>query len=783
VGESLQASATALNSTGGVLSGRSVSWSSSNAAIASVSASGLISALAAGDITLQAMVDSKSGQISLKVTLVPISSLTVSPPTATLPVGQAMALAATAKDSAGNGLSGRTITWATSDQNRATVSATGVVIGLAAGTVDVIATAEGMSGSTKIEVTPVVSTTPVATVTVSIPRTAFRIGENIQAAALPLDASGGVLTGRTITWSSSNSEIASVSPGGLVTGVAPGVATISADVEGKTGTATLLLSLVPVASVTINPGTEAVSAGATVALTAILKDSADRVLTGRPIAWTSSNSNTASVSGAGVVTGILVGTVDIAATVEGKQGHASVTVNTLSTAVATVTVTPGNTAMSGGGTKQLTATLRDANGNVLGGRTVTWSLSNPSRATISSTGLVTASPVDAPVVVTATAEGKSGTAAIDIHTFVKMSVGAGFSCGVTADGTAFCWGVNNQAQLGDGTLSGRLTPTKVSTDVKFVTISSGLTATCGIAQNGFVYCWGANEAGQLGNGTSGKNSSIPVLVSGGYTFVSVATTGGTTCATTSDQDVYCWGIIGYAVGGDIGDVGIRRIQSTPLRIGAGMVAVVASLALDLDGYANQFCSVDQVGLAYCWSVIYVYNGLSPIIRDPVSSTYHFTTLRMGFYHVCGLVASGQAYCWGRNDLGQLGDGTTISRTSPTLVVEELLFESLAAGSVYATGNGITVSSGFSCGITPAGKAYCWGSNAQGQLGIDSQTQSALTPQAVAGGISFTGMRAGPTHVCGLAIGGAAYCWGSNASGQFGDGSTTSSSKPTQVFGN
>jgi trimeric autotransporter adhesin len=255
---------------------------------------------------------------------------------------------------------------------------------------------------------------PVATVTVSIPRTAFRVGENIQAAALPLDASGGVLVGRTITWLSSNPELASVSAGGLVTGVSPGTATISAEVEGKPGSTTVQVSLVPVGSVTINPSTETVSSGATVTLTAVVKDSADRVLTGRPVSWTSSNPSIATVSGGGVVTGMLVGTAQIVATAEGKQGSASVTVNTLNTPVATVTVTLASPTVIVGNSTQASAVLKDANGNVLTGRAVTWATSDAAIATVSSTGLVTRVAGGGPVTITATSEGKSGSATVTV---------------------------------------------------------------------------------------------------------------------------------------------------------------------------------------------------------------------------------------------------------------------------------------------------------------------------------------------------------------------------------
>ncbi len=777
VGESIQATAKALNAGGGALSVTNVTWSSSDVSIATISSTGLVTALAPGDVTLQATTDGKVGVASLKITIVPVSSITISSATSTVSVGQIISLSAIAKDSAGNTLSGRSITWTTSDQTLAIVSQSGIVVGIAAGSVDVTASAEGKSTSTRINVTLPLPNT-VASVSVSIPRTAFRVGETLQAAALPLDASGGVLTGRTITWSSSNTDIAIVSSSGLVTAVGPGIATISADVEGKTGTAVLQLSLVPVASITITPPSESISAGASVGFTAVLKDSADRVITGRTVTWTSSSPSIATVSAEGVVTAALIGTTQITASAEGKQATAAVTVNTVNTAVATVTVTPANANMSGGGTKQLTATLRDVNGNVLSGRNITWTSSNPDRATVSSTGLVTASPVDAPVVITATVEGKSATSSIGIITFVRMSAGSGFSCGLSTDGTAYCWGRNLQGQLGDGTTVNKLTPTKIATDVKFASISSGVATTCGIATTGATYCWGANNSGQVGNGTSSNNVLAPALVGGGYIFLSVAPASSNTCATTSSREVYCWGNITYRDNLPPDGHTNQIAQSMPMLIGTGMVAVVA-------GQDNRFCTVDPAGLAYCWSLAFNYSpstGVSPApLPGPVSTSLSFTTLRMGYGHVCGLVSSGQAYCWGDNSLGQLGDGTTTTRTEPTAVVGGLLFESLAAGASFSTWDydyNQAIGS-FTCAVTTAGKAYCWGSGIRGQLGIGDNPARATTPQPVAGGISFTGLRAGAMHVCGLAVGGAAYCWGTYST--FDYGGIMPSVRPTPLF--
>jgi alpha-tubulin suppressor-like RCC1 family protein len=574
-----------------------------------------------------------------------------------------------------------------------------------------------------------------------------------------------------------------VSPAGLITGVGPGTATITAEVEGKTGTTAIQISLIPVATVTVNPASQTVSAGATVPFTVTLKDSADHVITGRQVTWTVVNTNIASVSQAGVATGILVGTTQVIATIEGKQGSAALTVNTLTTPVSTITLSPQSASMSGGATKQLTPTLRDASGNLIEGRQITWTSSNTSLATVSSAGLVTTAPGNGSVTITASIEGKTATASFDVFTFTRMSAGSEFSCALREDGTAYCWGKNNFGQLGDGTTtpSAKLLPTKVLTNVRFLTIASGQSTTCGIGEDGFTYCWGWNAGGMLGNGsTTAEFSATPEQIVGGYKFVSVAVGSNTTCATTADGDVYCWGLYGEDFPDNPNGNGpFSKSRPVPTRIGGGMVAVVG-------GLDNRFCSVDFTGIAYCWSVIYstayATGAVTPPIREPVSTSLHFTTLRVGSGHACGLVASGEAYCWGRNDLGQLGDGTTTTRTTPAPVAGGLTFQSLAAGGGFVSADGIAgLTGGYSCGLTTAGKAYCWGTNVAGQLGIGAPSNAVLTPQPVLGNLLFTGLRAGTAHMCGLAVGGPAYCWGSNQFGSLANGTTTPASQPTLIF--
>src|SRR5207248_2038671 len=158
-------------------------------------------------------------------------SVAVSPSSATLQVGQTSQLTATPKDANGTALSGRTIAWSSGNTTVATVSTSGLVTANAAGSATITATSEGQNGTAAITVT----NAPVWSVTVSLASPSVTVGGTDQGTAIVRDASGNILTGRTVNWSTSSSSIASVSSSGLVTGAAAGTATITATSEGQSG--------------------------------------------------------------------------------------------------------------------------------------------------------------------------------------------------------------------------------------------------------------------------------------------------------------------------------------------------------------------------------------------------------------------------------------------------------------------------------------------------------------------------------------------------------------------
>lgn len=255
---------------------------------------------------------------------------------------------------------------------------------------------------------------PVASVVVSPPSSSITVGQTAQLTATTLDAQGSNLTNRTVTWSSTNNAVATVSSTGLVTAVTiGGPVTIIASSEGQDGSATVTVIPPPVASVTVSPASPSLTPGAVVQLSPTTRDAAGNTLTGRVVSWSSSNNGVATVSGGGLVTAVAVGgPVTITATSEGQAGTA--TVNVVTPTVTTVSVSPSTTQVSNGGTTPLTAVVRDQNNVIMSGQVPTWTTNNASIATVSPTGLVTGVTPGGPVTITATLAGKSGTAAVTV---------------------------------------------------------------------------------------------------------------------------------------------------------------------------------------------------------------------------------------------------------------------------------------------------------------------------------------------------------------------------------
>jgi uncharacterized protein YjdB len=334
-----------------------------------------------------------------------VTRIDLSPTSASVLVGKTSSFTATPKDVDGATVTGKTIAWSSSNTGVATVSG-GVVTGVTAGTADITAAV----GTVQAKATVTVMA-PVATVEISPASPTIVIGGTSQLTATLKDASGNVLTDRTIEWKSDADLVASVSPSGLVTSKSVGSAHITATVEGKSASVTVTVTPVPVASIAISPPTSSLVVGGTVQLNATTKDAAGNELTGRSVAWSSSDQAVATVDGNGLVTAKAVGSATITATSETKTATAAVTVTVAP--VATVAVAPSSVSIVQGAKTQLTATTSDASGHVLTGRTVTWLSSDQTKATVDQNGLVTGVSYGQ-VTITATSEQKTGSATVKV---------------------------------------------------------------------------------------------------------------------------------------------------------------------------------------------------------------------------------------------------------------------------------------------------------------------------------------------------------------------------------
>jgi len=368
------------------------------------------------------------------------------------------------------------------------------------------------------------------------------------------------------------------------------------------------------------------------------------------------------------------------------------------------------------------------------------------------------------------------TASGQVLSFRQISAGFFHTCGVTTDDRAYCWGYNVSGQLGDGTITDRARPTAVAGGHQFAAVFVGALYSCGVTTDDRAYCWGENGTGQLGDGTTTQRH-VPVAVAGGRHFSSVRGGNFHTCALTPFNVAFCWGLNSN---GQLGD-GTSTNHPAPVRVVAGGLLF---RGLATAGYHT--CGVSTAFRAYCWGRNedgQLGDGTTIQKRKPVAvlGNHSFRAVIVGAAKggawqsiSCGLTTDSRAWCWGDNTLGQVGDGTTMTRrTTPVAVSGGLQFVQLASGGVHT------------CGAAPNNAVYCWGSNANAQLGDGTLTGRA-TPGIVSGGLPFRGVTAGTFNTCGVTTTDRAYCWGSDRNGEIGDGTVTDNPAahwtPTAVVG-
>ncbi|MDD4414491.1 MAG: Ig-like domain-containing protein [Oscillospiraceae bacterium] len=417
--------------------GATITWSSSDNTKATVDVNGLVTGVAAGSATITATAVSGAitvtgtSQITVNTPPPVLTSVTVNPPTPAIAVGATQQLTANPLDQNLGAFVGATITWNSSDNAIATVDVNGLVTGVAAGSATITATAVSgaitVTGTSLVTVSAAPPTLVLTSVTVSPATASINVGATQQLTANPLDQNLGAFAGATITWSSSNSAIASVdATTGLVTGVAGGSAIITATaVSGAitvTGTSSITVNVVPVlTSVTVAPATATILVAGTQQLTASPLDQNLTAFVGATVTWSSNNSAIASVNATtGLVTGVAAGSATITATaVSGAvtvTGTSQITVNTPPPVFTSITINPSSATINVGGNSQFTATALDQNGVAMVNQPAfTWTSSNTTVGTVDVNGLVSALSAGT-TTITATSGAISGTAAVTVST-------------------------------------------------------------------------------------------------------------------------------------------------------------------------------------------------------------------------------------------------------------------------------------------------------------------------------------------------------------------------------
>jgi alpha-tubulin suppressor-like RCC1 family protein len=352
--------------------------------------------------------------------------------------------------------------------------------------------------------------------------------------------------------------------------------------------------------------------------------------------------------------------------------------------------------------------------------------------------------------------------------FYQIDAGASHSIAISKNGRVFGWGLNSSGQLGDDSVTQRLTPVSVFGAAKtFCTISGSDSHSLAIDKNGRAWAWGTNTLGQLGD-NSATSRRTPIRVLGDIkTFCQISAA--TQHSLAIDKNGSAWGW-GYNRFGRLGNNSLTS-QRTPVSV-AGQQKTFCAISA---GNAYSF-AIDKYGNAWGWGLNLVgqlgdgtpTSRLTPVSVAGAKKT--FCKISAGYGQTIAIDKYGRGWGWGYNARGQIGDNSITCRSTPVSI----------AGAVK-TFCAVSAGGSHSLAIDKNGKAWAWGNNIYGQLG-DNSTTSRLTPVSIAGAAkTFCAINAGGSHSLAIDKNGRLWAWGINSQGQLGDNSITSRLTPVRVF--
>lgn len=381
--------------------------------------------------------------------------------------------------------------------------------------------------------------------------------------------------------------------------------------------------------------------------------------------------------------------------------------------------------------------------------------------------------VAAVVVVPVTAS-RSRASAVDPED--RIAAGAAFTCAIKTDNTVWCWGRNDQGQLGSSDHAGlteSLLPVRaavfgyggVAAPTKVV---AGTEHACVLTSAGTVWCWGFNGLGQVG--VNGPTQWDPVQVAVGGTVTQLAAGGSNTCAVLSDNSVRCWGQNNFGQLG-IGSSDVSAHYTPEVVLGIPASFTVSSIDIG----TGHVCASSTTGDAWCWGR-FMHGRLGTTATSNATSAARTgalsglaTDVSAGADHSCVVVGAG-LMCFGRNHLSQSGQ-----------VNNPLQFSTPTAVTINGTVSRVSAGDAFTCVLMNTGAVQCFGSNAAGQLGRGNAISLDATPGVVQGlSAGAVAIATGASHACAITPGGDVLCWGLNEFGQLGDNSQDNSNVAVAV---
>jgi len=544
-------------------------------------------------------------------------------------------------------------------------------------------------------------------------------------------------------------------------------------------------------SLRIEPDSLELQPGVAGKFTAVGLDSSGRRVSIGPVTWTAGPGVQVTSTGRATAQGTV--RTYVSAEANGLRAFGLVK---LPGALGIIVLSSASDTLVPGDSVRVTATMfADSAGNPLPPAPLIWSVSDPTLATVSATG-VTIGKWPGVVTVLAGSGIVEGTAILRVLVPVasvelspdSLTVAPGAvyfasvvlrdSAGGTITGRGVTWTRSPAAQVsvtGSGrvvtlapglgraiaSVEGHADTTLLQvTDLAFSNVSAGGSHSCGVATDHSLWCWGRNDSLQLSNPEIGEIAG-PTRVRGNIAWDTVAVGLMHSCALTTAGAAYCWGSNEF---GQLGN-GSTTSSAIPVPVAGGRVFTSISIG------GVHGCGLQADSTAFCWgpaSQGRLGNGtMSGVFPNPVAvlGGLHFRLITAGAGHTCGLVADGSAYCWGGGADRERGTDNAADPSLPAPVLGGLQYRSIAGGGFHT------------CGVTVADVAYCWGRNINGQLGTGGGEES--SPAAVqAHGLLFTDVTAGLAHTCAVATTGTVYCWGDT---NFGASGPAGGPVPSQVL--